>query len=68
MYHDLACIAGSYISVGAIRSVLDEMEEGEPTGNVLIDTGAAYPVAFQGSAEDVMKIIEEFCASVRGGR
>lgn len=68
MYHDLVSLAGSYISVGAIRSILDEVEEGEPTGNVLVDTGAVYPVAFQGSAEDVMKIIEEFCASVRGGQ
>lgn len=67
MYHDLVCVAGSYISVGAIRSILDEIEDGEPTGNALVDTGAVYPVAFQGSAEDVMKIIEEFCASQRSG-
>jgi hypothetical protein len=68
IYHDLVNLAGSYISIGAIRSILDEVEDGQPTGNVLIDTGAVYPVAFEGSAEDVMKIVEEFCRSLRGGQ
>jgi hypothetical protein len=68
MMHDLVSIAGSYISVGAIRSILDEVEDGSLTGNVLVDTGAVYPVAFEGSAEDVMKIIEAFCASQRSGQ
>ena len=66
MMHDLVNVAGSYISVGAIRSVLDEMEDGAPTGNVLIDTGAVYPIGFEGSAEMVMQIIEEFCEQRRG--
>ena len=67
MMHDLVNLAGSYVSIGAIRSVLDEVEDGAPTGNVLIDTGAVYPIGFVGSAEDVMKVIEEFCED-RGGR
>lgn len=67
MIHDLVCIAGSYISVGSIRSILDEMEDGQPTGAALIDTGAVYPVAFAGTAADVMEIVEEFCRSLRSG-
>lgn len=68
MIHDLVHIAGSYISVGSIRAIYNEMEDGQPTGAVLIDTGAVYPVAFAGSAEDVMKVIENFCEGRRSGR
>ncbi|MFF2245159.1 hypothetical protein ACFVTM_13375 [Arthrobacter sp. NPDC058130] len=55
---DLIDFGGSYISLSSIHAVIDEIEGGLPTGRVFIDYGHGGRAEFEGSALDVMLIVE----------
>lgn len=59
--HDLVAFPGAFISLTSIHGVVDEIVDGELTGNVYIDYGQGCRVAFAGSALDVMDIVNSFC-------
>lgn len=64
MPHDLVDFGGAFISLTSIHGVTNEIEGGEPTGNVFIDYGHGCRLAFAGDASDVMAIINDYCGVI----
>jgi len=60
MGHDLADFGGMFISVTSIHAVSNEVEFGQETGVVHIDYGHGNRMAFEGTAETVMQIIDGY--------
>lgn len=55
---DLIDFGGTYISLTSIHAVIDEMVEDRHTGVVFIDYGHGSRAQFEGTAREVMRIIE----------
>jgi hypothetical protein len=62
MGHDLISFGGAFISLTSIHAVVDERINGAVTGNVYIDYGnSGDRIAFEGTAESVMEVINDYC-------
>jgi len=61
MPHDLIAFPGVRVSLTSIHGIANEIVDGTPTGNVYIDYGHGCRIAFEGSVEDVMEIIDAYC-------
>jgi hypothetical protein len=56
---DLIKFPGAYVSLSAIQGIEDDCDaEGKHTGVVTINYGQGFRISFEGSAEDVMGVIE----------
>lgn len=66
MMHDLVSFPGARISLTSIHAVSDEIENGEPTGTVYVDYGHGSRLGFEGSVDDVMALIDAYCAAANG--
>jgi hypothetical protein len=66
MGHDLIAFPGARISLTAIDGIVNEMEDGKPTGVVTINYGR-HSLSFEGSEADVMEIIDAYCGLAASG-
>lgn len=64
--HDLVSFPGAYISLTSIHGIEDDVEDGQPTGAVIINYGQGFRISFEGSVSDVMEIIDAYCAAANG--
>ena len=63
MGHDLVQFPGARISLTSIHGIEDDLEEGQPTGTVIINYGQGFRIAFEGDVDSVMEVIEAHCAN-----
>ena len=56
--HDLIPFPGARISLTSIHGIEDDLEDGQPTGMVVINYGQGFRIAFEGDTESVMQVID----------
>lgn len=60
--HDLISFPGARISLTSIHGIEDDLEDGQPTGMVVINYGQGFRIAFEGDTETVMQVIDAWVA------
>ena len=63
MGHDLVSFPGARISLTSIHGIEDDLEDGQPTGMVVINYGQGFRIGFEGDVESVMEIIDRHCGA-----
>lgn len=61
MTHDLISFPGARISLTSIHGIEDDLDDGKPTGVVIINYGQGYRIAFEGDVAGVMETIDAYC-------
>ena len=62
--HDLIEFPGARISLTSIHGIEDDTDaNGDLTGMVVINYGHGFRIGFEGSVDDVMKVIDDYIAA-----